>query len=113
MADAPQTPATAPNLPQWNPDEIFPVLADPTRRRLLLALARGGPQAGALLMNSVGKRLSATVKHLTAMRAAGLLVMETDPADGRRMRYGLSPSVPLVKTETGAVIDFGFCLLRL
>ena len=113
MANALQTPAPVSNPAPWNPDEIFPVLADPARRRLLLALARGGPQAGALLMHTVGKRLSATVKHLTAMRAAGLLVMETDPADGRRMRYGLSPAVPLMKTGTGAVIDFGFCLLRL
>ena len=113
MANASPVPANVPNFPQWNPDVIFPVLADPARRRLLLALARGGPQAGALLMHGVGKRLSATVKHLTAMRAAGLLVMESDPLDGRRMRYALSPAVPLVKTETGAVIEFGFCLLRL
>ena len=49
---------------------------------------------------------------LVAMRAAGFVVTRPDPVDGRRMLYSLAPSVPLTKTETGKVMDFGFCLLR-
>jgi hypothetical protein len=56
--------------------------------------------------------LDATLKHLTAMRSAGLLVIAPDPTDGRRMLYSLAPSVPVVKSPEGIVIDFGFCLLR-
>jgi hypothetical protein len=40
-------------------------------------------------------------------------VTQPDKVDARRMLYSLSPTVPLVKTETGGVIDFGFCSLRL
>jgi hypothetical protein len=56
--------------------------------------------------------LDATLKHLTAMRSAGLLVVTPDPTDGRRMLYSLAPSVPVVKSPEGIAIDFGFCLLR-
>ena len=108
LPPAPVAPATS-----WNPDLIFPVLADPARRKLLLALARGGPRPGTVLKTSAGRRLDATLKHLAAMRSAGLVVVQPDREDGRRQLYGLAPSVPLVKTEAGNVIDFGFCLLRL
>jgi DNA-binding transcriptional ArsR family regulator len=98
----------------WNEDLIFSLLADPVRRRLLLNLARCGVgQAASQLNGGVGRRLDATLKHLTALRNAGLLVTQPDKVDARRMLYSLSPAVPLVKTETGSVIDFGFCSLRL
>jgi hypothetical protein len=64
------------------------------------------------LRGATGLRLDATLKHLTAMRSAGLLVTMPDPTDGRRMLYSLSPSVPVVKSPEGITIDFGFCLLR-
>ena len=57
-------------------------------------------------------RLDATLKHLVIMRAAGLLAVNPDPQDGRRMLYSLLPAVPVVVTPTGRGIDFGFCLLR-
>ena len=98
----------------WNEDLIFSLLSDPVRRRLLLNLARCGVgQAASQLNGGVGRRLDATLKHLTALRNAGLLVTQPDKVDARRMLYSLSPAVPLVKTETGSVIDFGFCSLRL
>ena len=106
-------PANTANAPRWEPDLIFPVLADPVRRGLLLALARDGAAPAARLGTAVGRRLDATLKHLVAMRRAGLLVMAPDPADRRRQLYSLSPSVPLAATASGRVVDFGFCLLRL
>jgi DNA-binding transcriptional ArsR family regulator len=113
MPDSNQPSAPVAPAISWNPDLIFSVLADPARRKVLLALARGGPKAGAVLKTSAGRRLDATLKHLAAMRSAGLVVVLPNPEDGRRQLYGLAPSVPLVKTEAGNVIDFGFCLLRL
>jgi DNA-binding transcriptional ArsR family regulator len=61
----------------------------------------------------VGRRLDATLKHLIALRAAGLVVTRPDPVDGRRMLYSLAPTVPVVKTDKGAVMDFGCCVVRL
>ncbi len=113
MPEPTSSPASIINAPAWKPDLIFSVLAEPARRNVLLAMARSGPQTGSVLKNAAGRRLDATLKHLAAMRSAGLVVVHPNPADGRRQLYGLSPSVPLVKTESGNVIDFGFCLLRL
>jgi hypothetical protein len=113
MADDVQPAAPATNVPQWDADFIFVALSDPVRRGLLLTLAHGGAFPASHLKNGAGRRLDATLKHLVSMRKAGLLVMQPDPADGRRMLYSLSSSVPVTMTESGAVIDFGFLLLRL
>lgn len=114
MAIRSQPPASAPATGQWNPDQIFSILAEPSRRRLLLSLASGKATPATGLQGATHQRLDATLKHLTAMRSAGLLVTSPDPTDGRRMLYALAPSVPLQKTPEGAtVIDFGFVLLRL
>jgi len=113
MPDTPQPPVTAPATTQWKPDEIFSVLAESARRTILRSLAVGKPKAASTLRGATGLRLDATLKHLTAMRSAGLLVTAPDPSDGRRMLYSLAPSVPVMKSPEGIVIDFGFCLLRL
>lgn len=113
MADTTPPPANPPPAPAWDPEVIFPVLADPVRRRLLLSLARGAVSPASVLKGGVGRRLDATLKHLIAMRAAGLVVTRPDPADGRRMLYSLAPAVPVVKTDKGAVMDFGCCVVRL
>lgn len=101
------------NAPTWNEDAVYAMLADPVRRRVLLAVARNGGQPASVLMGSAGRRLDATLKHLTALRTAGLLVTTPDRTDGRRLLYALAPTVPFAKTETGAVLDFGFLLVRL
>jgi hypothetical protein len=108
------TPAALPAvINPWDEDVIYATLANPVRRRILLSLARNGPQTGAQLMGGVKRQLSATLKHLVEMRSAGLVMTHENPGDGRRLLYLLSPGVPLTKTEKGAVVDFGFCLLRL
>lgn len=98
---------------QWDEDLIFPVLADPVRRRLLIALARKGGQPATTLCNVSHRRLDCTLKHLGSLRTAGLVVMKPDTQDRRRQLYSLTASVPLMNTPTGLVIDFGFCLIRL
>jgi DNA-binding transcriptional ArsR family regulator len=113
MPDTAPPPVPVPNVSPWDADKIFLMLVEPARRRILAALASGNAQPATSLKGCTRLRLDATFKHLTAMRKAGLLVMKPDQTDGRRMLYSLAPSVPVVKTETGAVIDFGFCLIRL
>lgn len=98
---------------QWKPNKIFPILAEPARRAVLLSLASGKPKAASQLRGATGLRLDATLKHLSAMRSAGLLVTAPDTVDGRRMLYSLAPSVTVVKSPEGVVIDFGCCVLRL
>jgi DNA-binding transcriptional ArsR family regulator len=112
MPDATLSPAPVVPVAAWNEDVVFSALADPVRRRLLFSLARNGAQPASRLMSVAGRRLDATLKQLVTLRAAGLLVTTPDPQDGRRMLYALAPAVPLVKMETGVVIDFGFCRLR-
>jgi len=113
MPDTAPSPVPVPNVSQWDADDIFLMLAEPARRRIMATLASGNPQAATSLKGSTHLRLDATLKHLTAMRKAGLLVMKPDQTDGRRMLYSLAPSVPVVTTATGRGIDFGFCLIRL
>jgi hypothetical protein len=54
----------------------------------------------------------ALAKQLVALRDAGLLVTTPDPKDGRRMLCARAPAVPVTKTESGVVVDFGFCRLH-
>jgi len=113
MTDNTQPPAAAAIPVQWNADQIFSILADPSRRHILLTLSRCKPSPASVIRDWVHRRLDATLKHLAAMCSAGLLVTSPDPTDGRRTLYALAPSVPVVKTPDGAVtIDFGCCLLR-
>jgi DNA-binding transcriptional ArsR family regulator len=112
MADTIPTPAPVVPEAVWNEDLIFSALADPVRRKLLFALARGGPQPASKLKTVAGRQLDATLKQLVTLREAGLLVTTPDPQDGRRMLYALASAVQLAKTETGVVLDFGFCRLR-
>ena len=112
MADTNPSPAPVAKAAAWNEDLIYSMLADPVRRQLLLTLAQNGGQPASGLMSGVGRRLDATLKQLTTLREAGLLVTTPDRVDKRRVLYSLAPSVPVVKTETGVTIDFGFCQLR-
>jgi len=114
MINTTQPPAAAAVPVPWDADEIFAMLAEPSRRKLLLVLAHGQPAAASQLQGATRQRLDATLKHLSAMRTAGLLVTAPDPTDGRRLLYALAPTVPVVHSPEGALgIDFGFCLLRL
>ena len=114
MSDLSRSAVPVASTAGWNEDLIFSLLSDPVRRRLLLNLARCGVgQAASQLNGGVGRRLDATLKHLTALRNAGLLVTQPDKVDARRMLYSLSPAVPVTKSEQGAAMDFGFVTVRL
>jgi DNA-binding transcriptional ArsR family regulator len=111
------TPAAPPTLPAPPPqvipaDTVYAALGDPTRRRILQILVSGKGLTATTLAGNVGKRLDATLKHLVALRGAGLVITADNPQDGRRLLYHLAPSIPVTKTEHGWELDFGYCLVR-
>jgi DNA-binding transcriptional ArsR family regulator len=113
MSDTSLPANTNPSGPIWDEDLIYETLGHRARRRLLVAIAAGGPRAAADLTGASGKRLDATLKHLISLRAAKLVVQQENPGDGRKYLYALAPNVPVTKTEKGAVLDFGFVTVRL
>ncbi len=111
------TPAAPPTIPAPPPqaipaDTVYAALGDPTRRRLLQILAHGKGYTATVLASNVGKRLDATLKHLVALRGAGLVITAENPQDGRRFLYHLAPGIPVTKTDAGWEMDFGYCLVR-
>lgn len=105
--------ADAPRAKSWNEDRIFMILADPTKRKLLHLLAKNGPKAASELCDLVARSQDATFKHLVGMHSAHLVTMEPDRRDRRRQVYSLSPRLPIKKTDTGLVLDFGFVSMPL
>jgi DNA-binding transcriptional ArsR family regulator len=65
-------------------DELFAVLADPTRRAVLERLVHDGPQTATELAVHYPTSRQAVVKHLRVLADAGLVVPERD---GREVRY--------------------------
>lgn len=94
-------------------DTVFAALGDRTRRRLLVAMSDGRPRRAMALTGTAGKRFDATLKHLIALRNAGLIVANPDPTDSRRQLYTLAPCVKVAETPEGKTMDFGYCVVRM
>lgn len=70
-------------------DDVFQVLSDPTRRRILdLLSARSELTVGELAAEFPELVSSGISKHLMALRASGLVISRKD---GRHQRYRISP----------------------
>jgi DNA-binding transcriptional ArsR family regulator len=82
-------------------DAVFFALADPTRRRLLAALA-AAPATATELSSELPISRQAVVKHLAALAEAGLLARERT---GREVRYRITPQ-PLSQA-VGWMADVG------
>ncbi len=95
MSEAFPNPPAAANPSALNPDYVFWLLGDPSRRRVLLALHGGAALAASQLHGTAGLRQAATEKHLTRLLKAGLLVAAPDERDKRRRLYRLSPAVAM------------------
>lgn len=76
-------------------DATFQALADPTRRAIVTALARGGPASVTQLARPHRMSLPAILKHLVVLQRAGLV---TQRKVGRTRRCRLA-SAPLKKAE--------------
>jgi DNA-binding transcriptional ArsR family regulator len=69
-------------------DAIFEALADPTRRRVVETLARGGTVTASGLAAQLPITRQAVAKHLSALRGAELV---TATRIGRETHYKLRP----------------------
>jgi DNA-binding transcriptional ArsR family regulator len=68
---------------------VFAALADPTRRRIVRALADGHAVTASSLAAELPVTRQAVAKHLAALREAGLATAESA---GRETRYRLTPA---------------------
>lgn len=68
---------------------VFAALADPTRRRIVGALAEREDVTASGLAAELPVSRQAVAKHLAALRAAGLAAAESA---GRETRYRLTPA---------------------
>ncbi len=95
-------------------DVVFALLADPVRRRILELVADGKPHTASGAASHVRRRLDAALKHLIALREAGVVTTQPDPVDSRRQLYTLASHIPVRRPESGRVeVDFDCCLVRL
>jgi DNA-binding transcriptional ArsR family regulator len=69
-------------------DDVFAALADPTRRRVVETLARGGTVTATGLAAQLPITRQAVAKHLSALQGADLV---TTQRVGRETRYRLRP----------------------
>ncbi|MBA2474638.1 MAG: winged helix-turn-helix transcriptional regulator [Actinobacteria bacterium] len=86
-------PAPRPDRTTVGPDpepagEIFEALADPTRRHLVAELSERAGATATELAAGLPVTRQAVAKHLSALRAAGLVEAERN---GREVRYRLTP----------------------
>jgi DNA-binding transcriptional ArsR family regulator len=69
-------------------DSVFDALADPTRRRVVETLARGGTVTASGLAAQLPMTRQAVAKHLSALRGADLVSVSRV---GRETQYKLRP----------------------
>lgn len=74
--------------PHRQVDSVFVALADPTRRRVVETLARGGTVTATGLAEQLPITRQAVAKHLSALRGADLV---TSTRVGRETHYQLHP----------------------
>jgi hypothetical protein len=92
----------------WDADVVFKLFADPVRRGMVLAIARGGALPPSRIRAAVGKNLDSTMKRLNAVRSSRLVSIASDDSDKRLQMYSLVPSVQVVAEEGKRWLRFGF-----
>ena len=71
-----------------DPGEVLAALADPTRRRVLAAVAARGETTATAIAAELPVSRQAVVKHLAVLDRAGLV---SGRRQGREMRYAVHP----------------------
>lgn len=69
-------------------NDVFDALGDPTRRRILSLLTKGGPSTATRLAEELDITRQAVAKHLDQLRAAGLTRVDKV---GREARHAVVP----------------------
>ena len=101
-------------MPQvWDADVIFKLFKDPVRRGLFLALARHGSLPPSKLKDIIRRDIDTTIKRLRVFRSNRLVEMTNDTVDTRRQFCSLASTVPIVKTDKGRVLNFGYLAVPL
>lgn len=80
-------------------DEMWSAIADPSRRRVLDLLVRGGEATASSLAQDVPFTRQAVVKHLAVLEEAGLV---TRHREGREVRFRVDPDRLDVATRSMA-----------
>lgn len=70
-------------------DELWSAIADPSRRRVLDLLVRGGEATASVLANDVPFTRQAVIKHLAVLEHAGLV---TRHKEGREVLFRVDPA---------------------
>jgi DNA-binding transcriptional ArsR family regulator len=76
--------------PDQNIGAVFAALADPTRRQLVMSMARGSTVTATALSADLPMTRQAVAKHLAMLDHAGLVAAERR---GRETHYRLTPAV--------------------
>ncbi len=112
--DAVQVPDPGVAAKAFDPELVFQVLSDPTRRHILRQLASGATLGATELSVGTGRSANLVNKHLMLMRDAGLVTSVESPVKGDRRR-SLFTLVPAIRPAdpTKGELDLGCCVLRL
>jgi len=105
--------ATALKVRRWVPKEVFRLLSDPFRRRVILSLANGEMKTAMELNAASGMKRHTYLKHLSLLCKAGFLLQKQNAKDRRQPLYTLSPGISVCKSNEEFTVDFGCCVLRL
>jgi DNA-binding transcriptional ArsR family regulator len=97
----------------FDPNAVFSILSDATRRHILSQLTGGATLGATELAVGTGRSANLVNKHLMLMRDAGLVTGIESPVKGDRRR-SLFTLVPALRPADPAAreLDFGCCLLR-
>lgn len=76
-------------MTEYSVDQVFTALSDSTRRQVMRFLSEQGGASASELSHRLPVSRQAIVKHLSALKAAGLVSVEKE---GRQKRYRLTPA---------------------
>jgi DNA-binding transcriptional ArsR family regulator len=123
MSSSSNTAISAASARPFDEEQVFSALANVARRKLMVALAKDGPQRVVDLVHA-GKAFrprykvkhpgtDSTTKNLKVLMDAGIVVTLANPQDGRKPLYTLAPGLKVSIVDGLTVIDFGFLVARL
>ena len=96
---------------RWDADDVYLMVNDPLRRRIIRALANGGWKMALELGGGPGNRRHTVLKHFKVLCKSGILIQKENQNDLRQPLYALVSSVVVCQTEDAVTVDFGCCLL--
>lgn len=96
-----------------NPTKLLQAVSDPSRWKVLKALASGNSLTVLDLAGEACRSHNQMSKHLRVLREAGALVIVDSPdGDGRKAHHSVPQKFRRVDESGKPVIDYGVCVLR-